>query len=135
MFFLTVFDFGFHKIFNFVPKIASETYKSKPVLLLRSEEDLDQDFAPFSGDCRPVVPGDAGGPMAPPDFGRSVNPISTKGGRLCPPNDTCIPEFSDLPTALVGRQSDKPSETKLPLKEERIYLLTSLKNPNPKNTI
>ena len=40
MFFLTVFDFGFHKIFNFVPKIASETYKSKPVFLLRSEEDL-----------------------------------------------------------------------------------------------
>ena len=37
---------------------------------------------------RPVVPGGAGGAMAPPDFGRSVNPISTKGGRLCPPNNT-----------------------------------------------
>ena len=34
------FQFGFHKIFSFVPKIASKTYKSKPVLLLRSEEDL-----------------------------------------------------------------------------------------------
>ena len=33
--------------------------------------------------CRGVVPG---GAMAPPDFGRSVNPISTR--------------FSDLPTAL-----------------------------------
>ena len=33
--------------------------------------------------CRPVVPGCA---MAHPDFGRSVNPISTRGDRLCPPN-------------------------------------------------
>ena len=32
---------------------------------------------------RPVVPGCA---MAHPDFGRSVNPISTRGDRLCPPN-------------------------------------------------
>ena len=29
---------------------------------------------------RPVVPRGAGGAMALPDFGRSVNPISTKGG-------------------------------------------------------
>ena len=28
---------------------------------------------------RPVVHGGAGGAMAPPDFGRSVNPISTWG--------------------------------------------------------
>ena len=28
----------------------------------------------------------AGGAMAPPDFGRSVNPISTRGDRLCPSN-------------------------------------------------
>ena len=34
--------------------------------------------------------------MKPPDFGRSVNPISTKGGRLCPPNNTGTPGFSDL---------------------------------------
>ena len=27
----------------------------------------------------PVAPGGAGGAMAPPDFGRSVNPISIKG--------------------------------------------------------
>ena len=38
--------------------------------------------------------------MAPPDFGRSVNPISTKGGRSCPPNNIGTPGFSDLPTAL-----------------------------------
>ena len=37
--------------------------------------------------------------MAPPDFGRSVNPISTRWGRLCPPNNTGTPGFSDLPTA------------------------------------
>ena len=49
---------------------------------------------------RGVVPGDAGGAMAPPDFVRSVNPISIRGGRLCPPNNTDTPGFSDLPTAL-----------------------------------
>ena len=35
---------------------------------------------------RPVVPGCAGCAMAHPDFGRSVNPISTRGDRLCPSN-------------------------------------------------
>ena len=54
--------------------------------------------------CRPVVPGGAGDAIAPPDFGRSVNPISTKGGRLCPPNNTGTPGFSDLPTALEHQQ-------------------------------
>ena len=49
---------------------------------------------------RPVVPGGDGGAMAPPDFGKSVNPISTRGGRLCPPNNTGTHGFSDLPTAL-----------------------------------
>ena len=53
---------------------------------------------------RPVVPGGAGGAMAPPNFGRSVNPISTKGGRLCPPNNTGTPGFSDLPTALLIKE-------------------------------
>ena len=47
-------------------------------------------------DGRPVVPG---GAMAPD---RSVNPISTKGGRLCPPNNTGTPGFSDIPTILDG---------------------------------
>ena len=49
---------------------------------------------------RPVVPGGAGGAMAPPDFGRPINPISAKGSRLFPPNNTGTPGFSDLPTAL-----------------------------------
>ena len=33
---------------------------------------------------RPVVPRGAGGAMASPDFGRSVNPISTRGGQIMP---------------------------------------------------
>ena len=50
---------------------------------------------------RPVVHGGAGGAMvAPLFFGRSGNPISTKGGILCPPNNTGTPGFSDFPTAL-----------------------------------
>ena len=53
--------------------------------------------------CRPVVPGCA---MAHPNFGRSVNPISTRGDRLCPPNyTTATPGFSNLPTALKGYAS------------------------------
>ena len=50
---------------------------------------------------RSVVPGGAGGAMASPDFGRSVNPISTSaGGRLCPPNYYWYPRifrYSDGP--------------------------------------
>ena len=49
--------------------------------------------------CRGVVPGGVGGVMALPDFGRSLNPISTSRGRLCPPSNS-TPGFSDLPTAL-----------------------------------
>ena len=55
----------------------------------------------FGAICvRPVVPGGAGGAMAPPNFGRSVKTISTKGGRLCPPNNTGTPGSSDIATAL-----------------------------------
>ena len=32
--------------------------------------------------------------MAPPNFGRSVNTVSTNGGRLCPQNNTGSPRFS-----------------------------------------
>ena len=55
--------------------------------------------------CRPVVPGCAGSAMAHPDFGRSVNPISTRGDRLCPPNyygHTRIFRPSDGPVKLMG---------------------------------
>ena len=33
-----------------------------------------------------VVSGGDGGALAPPEFGSSVNPIPTRGGRLCPPH-------------------------------------------------
>ena len=49
---------------------------------------------------RGVVPGGAGGAMAPPDFGRSVNPISTMGTDYAHLITTGTPGFSDLPTAL-----------------------------------
>ena len=72
-----------------------------------------------SDDRRPVVPGCAGCAMAHPDFGRSVNPISTRGDRLCPPNyywHTRIFRPSDgpgLPTGETGTTADahKFSET------------------------
>ena len=43
------------------------------------------------------------GAMAPPDFDRSLNPISTRGrgDKSCPPNTTGTPGFSNLPTALA----------------------------------
>ena len=59
----------------------------------------------LTGLVRGVVPGGAGGAMAPPDFGRSVNPFSIKGGKLCPPNDTGTLGFYDLPTALLVRKA------------------------------
>ena len=49
---------------------------------------------------RGVVLGGAGGAKAPPDFGRSVNPISTRGTDYAHLNTTGTPGFSDLPTAL-----------------------------------
>ena len=36
-----------------------------------------------------------------PIFGRSVNPISTRGSREYPPNNTGTPGFSDLATGLI----------------------------------
>ena len=50
---------------------------------------------------RGVVPGGAGGAMAHPDFGRSVNPISTRRTDYGHLITTGTPGFSDLPTALV----------------------------------
>ena len=43
--------------------------------------------------------GGARGAQAPPVFGRSVNPISTRGGKFSPPSNTSHPGFSDLATA------------------------------------
>ena len=38
----------------------------------------------------------AGGARAPPLFGGSVNPISTRGGTLSPPSTMCPPDFWPL---------------------------------------
>ena len=67
---------------------------------------------------RPVVPGGAGGAMASPDFGKFVNPFSTRGDRLYPPTiphiNTRPPRFSDLPTFLLTkvRRCQKVTQTK-----------------------
>ena len=53
-------------------------------------------------DSRDVVPGGAGGAMAPLDFGRSANLISQPGGAdYAHYISTGTPHFSDLPTALI----------------------------------
>ena len=45
--------------------------------------------------------GGAGGALAPPDFSRTVNPISTRRDRSCMPNiNAGTPGFSDLATTL-----------------------------------
>ena len=54
---------------------------------------------------RGVVPGGAGGAMAPPDFGRSVNLISTRVDKLCPPKYYWHPRIfrpSDGPASALG---------------------------------
>ena len=56
---------------------------------------------------RGVTPG---GAMAPSDFVRSVNSISTRDDRLWPPNNTGAPGFSDLPTALHLKRDSSPQD-------------------------
>ena len=46
-------------------------------------------------------PSPSGGLGGLPVFGRSVNPISTRGDTLSPPRTTSHPGFSDLVTALL----------------------------------
>ena len=72
------------------------------------EKLVNQNYATLFFSCpllftRGVVPGGAGGAggaMAPPDFGRSVNPISTRWTNYAHLITTGTPGFSDLPTAL-----------------------------------
>jgi len=42
---------------------------------------------------KPVVPGGAGGALAPPDFVTSVNPISTGGADYAPTSLLAPPDF------------------------------------------
>ena len=44
---------------------------------------------------------EAGGAAAPPDFGGSINPISTRGDTLSPPSTTCPPGFLTLVACLI----------------------------------
>ena len=43
-------------------------------------------FEDTEAQCRAVNSGGAGGALAPPEFGSSVNPIPARGVRLCPPH-------------------------------------------------
>ena len=45
-------------------------------------------------------PGGPGGPLAPPIFGRSVNPIPTGGGQIMPTITTGPPKVFHLPASL-----------------------------------
>ena len=78
------------------------------------------------GETRPVVPGGVGGTMAPPDLGKSVNPISTKGDRLCPPNNTGPQGFSDLPTALETSPRKSPTRMRKLLSNVAPYMRKAL---------
>ena len=51
-----------------------------------------------------VVPelGGPGGPLAPPIFGRSVNPIQTRGGQIMPTITTGPPKVFHSPASLQG---------------------------------
>ena len=42
--------------------------------------------ATYLSHLRAVVSGGAEGVLAPPEFRNTVNPISTREGRLCPPH-------------------------------------------------
>ena len=64
--------------------------QSETLLKFKSQDDL--------MGYRPVDPGAAA--MAPPDFGRSVNPISTRGTEYVHLITTGTPGFSDIPTTL-----------------------------------
>ena len=50
---------------------------------------------------RDAARGGAGGAAAPPDFGRSVNPISTRGADYAHHSTTCPPGFLTLAASLV----------------------------------
>ena len=53
---------------------------------------------------RPVGAGGTGGAMKPPDFVKSVNPISPRVADYAHQVTNCSPGFSDLPTSLKSRR-------------------------------
>ena len=62
---------------------------------------------------RHATRGEAGGAAAPPDFGGSVNPISTRGDTLSPPSTTCPTGFLTLVACLLYRQTNDFNDSKL----------------------
>ena len=54
----------------------------------------------FCVEIRDAARGGAGGAAAPPDFGRSVNPISTGGADYVHHSTTCPPGFLTLAASL-----------------------------------
>ena len=50
--------------------------------------------------------GGPGGPLAPPIFGRSVNPIQTGGGQIMPTITTGPPKVFHLPASLSSNTNE-----------------------------
>ena len=50
---------------------------------------------PLIVNSRAVVSGGAGGALAPPEFGRSLNPIPAKGGQIMPTTLLAAPPDSE----------------------------------------
>ena len=55
--------------------------------------------------------GGPGGTLAPPIFGRPVNPIPTMGGRFCPPFTSGTPNVFHLPASLLINNQNESIHT------------------------
>ena len=68
-----------------------------------------------------------------PIFGRSINPIPTRGGRFCPPFPTGSPKFFHLPASLPKRTKftsvNQTDRTKLRVNTNRSIFITSIQLP------
>ena len=73
-------------------------FRSRSTLSIHQE--LDQVKETFVSDIRGVVPGGAKSAMAPLDFGRSVNPISTRGADYAHHSTTVLTMLKYVPAAL-----------------------------------
>ena len=103
-----LYDFGFwHKLrwqdfAHYWPPTHHLLTSAKELLFLNNGNLQTVDIFSTTYLPRGVVPG---GTMAPPNFGKSVNPFSTReGDRLCPPNNYWHPRIfrtSDGPDYLV----------------------------------
>ena len=75
--------------------------KAKAAYILNRKPSVGTVVSTFKEKPMTKLPSRDAGTGGAEDFGRSVNPISTKGGRLCPPSNTGTPGFSGLLTALL----------------------------------